>query len=98
MSILIKGVDMPTERESYTITVMYNGTVLDTETGMQVAEAHEVPPHGNLKDADALLKGIANDAIWKHDAMNEYDSGIRTGARTIMRSIRNAPTIVDAEE
>ena len=52
MSILIKGMEMPTERESFTVTIKYNGLVFDTETGMQVAEAQEVPPHGALMDRD----------------------------------------------
>ena len=40
--IYIPCVNMPTERESFNLTIKYNGTVLDTETGMQVAEAHEL--------------------------------------------------------
>lgn len=56
MSIIITGLEMPTERESFNLTIKYNGTVLDTETGIQVAEAHELPPHGRLIDADALTK------------------------------------------
>lgn len=50
MSIIITGLNMPTERESFNLTIKYNGTVLDTETGMQVAEAHELPAHGDLID------------------------------------------------
>lgn len=34
MSIIITGLEMPTERESFNLTIKYNGTVLDTETGM----------------------------------------------------------------
>ncbi len=56
MSIIITGLEMPTERESFNLTIKYNGTVLDTETGMQVAEAYELPPHGRLIDADEVLK------------------------------------------
>lgn len=58
---------------------------------------HEFP-HGRLIDADALIKGIEADAIWKYNAINEYDSGIRAGARAVMRSVRKAPTIVPASE
>ena len=55
MSILIKGIEMPTERESFNLAIKYNGTVLDTETGMQIAEAYELPPHGRLiEEADAI--------------------------------------------
>lgn len=53
-SILIKDIKMPKERESFTVTIKYNGLVFDTETGIQVAEAQEIPPHGRLIDADAL--------------------------------------------
>ena len=56
MSIIITGLEMPTERESFNLTIKYNGTVFDTETGMQVAEAYELQPHGKLIDADVLLK------------------------------------------
>lgn len=55
-SILIKDIEMPKERESFTVTIKYNGTVLDTETGTQVAEAYELPPHGRLGDLDTLYK------------------------------------------
>lgn len=46
MGVYIKGLEMPTERESFNLTIKYNGVVLDTETGMQVAEAYELSPHG----------------------------------------------------
>ena len=54
--ILIKGMEMPKERESFTVTIKYNGLVFDTETMIQVAEAQEVPPHGRCIDVDALTK------------------------------------------
>lgn len=60
MSIIITGLKMPTERESFNLTIKYNGTVLDTETGIQVAEAHELPPHGRMIDADALCDGLVS--------------------------------------
>lgn len=56
MGVYIKGMEMPTERESFNLTIKYNGTVLDTETGMQVAEAHELPPHGRLGDLDEIVR------------------------------------------
>lgn len=58
MSIIITGLEMPSERGSFNLTIKYNGTVLDTETGMQVAEAHELPSHGRLIDADELANSI----------------------------------------
>ena len=91
MSILITDLEMPTERESFNLTIKYNGTVLDTETGIQVAEAYELPPHGRLIDADALMKELEID-----------DSDDRTGAALLMavflEVLKSAPTIIPAEE
>lgn len=56
MSIILNSLNMPTERENFNLTIKYNGIVLDTETGMQVAEAYELPPHGRLIDADKLCE------------------------------------------
>lgn len=53
MSIIITGLEMPKERESFNLTIKYNGLVFDTETGIQVAEAQEIPPHGDLIDLKA---------------------------------------------
>ena len=55
-SILIKDMEMPKERGSFTVTIKYNGLVFDTETGIQVAEAYELPPHGRLIEAEAAKK------------------------------------------
>ena len=99
MSILIKGMEMPTERERFNLTIKYNGTVLDTETGMQVAEAHELPPHGRLIDADALMLKIL-------DYIEEYSDVDEKGWHNLKwcamkeaeMAINNAPTIIEAEE
>ena len=98
MSVLIKGMEMPTEG---TVIAVYkiDGKLYATRgLSGRLCPLVPVPPHGRLIDAEELIKGIEADAIWKHNAINEYDSGIRTGARAVMRSVRNAPTIVPAEE
>lgn len=84
-SILIKDMEMPKERESFNLTIKYNGTVLDTETGMQVAEAYEVPPHGDLIERNKLRE---KEFIHDGDAY----------AVVMSRDIRNAPTIIPSEE
>lgn len=92
MSILITGLEMPTERESFNLTIKYNGTVLDTATGMQVAEAHELPPHGRMIDADKVLDGLThNIGICSLDYLtpNEW---------AIVSWFRDAPTIIPASE
>ena len=79
---------MPTERESFNLTIKYNGTVLDTETGMQVAEAYELPPHGRLIDADALMQGC--ERVQGEYAIREYAFS--------QSAIEAAPTIIPANE
>lgn len=108
MSILIKGIEMPTERESFNLIIKYNGVVLDTETGMQVAEAHELPPHGRLGDLDKLVENI--DGLWDcndlHFQPNDRicDPEDCKGCKwretwdCFRRMVKHAPTIIPAEE
>lgn len=83
--ILIRGMEMPTERQSFTIIIKYNGLVFDTETGIQIAEAYELPPHGRLIDTDAvsLDGGPYEYDEWCKWALDQYQA---------------APTIIPAEE
>ena len=83
--IIIKDMEMPTERESFNLTIKYNGTVLDTETGMQVAEAYELPPHGNLIDKNAI---VLKDGPYEYDEWCEW----------ALRQYQNAPTVIPASE
>lgn len=87
MSILIKGMEMPVERQSFTITIQYNGLVLDSETGIPIGEAYELPPHGRLIDADAICAECRNSA-------EEYD-GIYPDCNYCIA--HGAPTIIEAE-
>ena len=57
----------------------------------------ELPPHGNLKDADAFAIRIEEEAK-KFVAMNEYDSGLRAGYRAAVKTAKLAPTIIEKEE
>ena len=83
--IIIKDMEMPTERESFNLTIKYNGTVLDTETGMQVAEAYELPSHGRLIDKDAI---VLEDGPYDYDEWCEW----------ALTQYQNAPIIVSASE
>ena len=93
--ILIKGMEMPKERESFTVTIKYNGTVLDTETGMQVAEAYELPPHGRLIEDVAVREQIdewldsVGDVVVGH-GLSYYGE--------LLGCIEDAPTIIEAEQ
>ena len=94
--IYIPGMEMPTERESFNLTIKYNGTVLDTETGIQVAEAHKLPPHGRCIDADALEdNNITYYAI--PVLANVTDTTIREAELVIrLKDLDAAPTIIPA--
>lgn len=91
MGLYIKGIEMPTERESFNLTIKYNGTVLDTETGMQVAEVYELPPHGKCIDADALIKKLTLDE-------EDDNSGASLLMAIFIEVLKAAPTIIQAEE
>lgn len=80
-SILIKDIEMPKERESFTVTIKYNGLVFDTETGIQVAEAQKVSPHGRLGDLDAVEEEIRE----------------KTNERFCVNIVHAAPTIIPAD-
>lgn len=89
--VLILGLEMPAERGSFNLTIKYNGTVLDTETGMQVAEAYELPPHGRFGDLDRLAKEVK-------DMAKEFppDSIGAERYRLFAEFIKTAPSIIPA--
>lgn len=61
-----------------------------------------VPPHGRLIDESAIdlskYEKAAHDALHNGKGSILYDSGVLAGARAITRLVRNAPTILEAEE
>ena len=89
MGIYLSDMEMPKERESFTLTIKYNGLVFDTETGIQVAEAQEVPEHGRLIEAEPIMKFI-------QDGLNSGEFGYDT--IKVMAEIYCAPTIISSEE
>lgn len=97
MSVYIKGLEMPTERESFTITIKYNGLVFDAETGIQVAEAHEIPPHGRCIDADAPIE------VWEVKLSDGDSCSFRNIETTVSKFLLShlmgevPPTIIPAE-
>lgn len=96
MSIIITGLEMPTERESFKLTIKYNGTILDTETGMQVAEAHELPTHGRLIDADALRTLYEK---WHSEEQLGVDiDDCHVPIPVIRQNIDDAPTVIPASK
>ena len=75
MSILIKGMEMPTNGELLCINIYPDGKVcidLDLEC-KQIATAVELPPHGRLIDAD-MFNMIAYQGI-PDGRENTFDDG-----------------------
>ena len=77
--------------ESGAITIRINriGEVIPAYsiTGIPVAEAIEIPPHGRLIDADALKRKVY-----------EMDWGTKYYPDKFMDEVVHTPTIIEAEE
>ena len=87
MSILIKGMKMPTARDTLVLVQkggIAGGAAIVYEDEAYVTTAVPVPPHGRLIDADALT-----DNCMKEDGFL---------AEMLFRKVSNAPTIIEAEE
>lgn len=63
MSVLIKGMKLPENRNETIIRIQPNGTILDQYGHHLIIKAVPVPPHVRLIDADAyeaLIRGLGN--------------------------------------
>ena len=101
MSLLIRGMEMP---KNCFICPFKNLEICDEDCPLI-----EVPPHGRLIDADAMLNDLnksADDCIeWKNHAMEEENDEmvIRAEATEIafleiaMRIKREYPTVIEEE-
>ena len=95
MSILIRGMEMPTRGHTITITIVGSGQayVEYFDCRPHVEETIEytavpVPPHGRLIDADMMEKECC------HGCKNEFHKY----ENCIDCVLANAPTIIPAEE
>lgn len=91
MSVYIKGIDMPLNREGCEtiIRIQPDGTVLNLQGIHLYATAIQVPPHGRLIDADAL-ENLHTQLGYKED---KYSFHI-----TARAWVKDALTIIEAEE
>ena len=90
MSIIIKGMEMPTKGNPLTVLVYPDGTA--TWKGREY-EAVELPPHGDLIDRDeaiAVLKGLG-------DRKYRREKGTICEAEKMLQSSVYTPTIITAE-
>lgn len=87
MSVLIKGVEMPTD-EPLLVKINPDGTVSTTaRNNYKKYEAVELPPHGDLIDYNFCLKN--------YELLHDDDGNPVYAVR--MRDINAAPTIIEAE-
>ena len=84
MSVLIKGVEMPTGNDELRLIIHPNGqVVISHKTYYEEAEAVPIPKHGRLIDADALLDGLLFPS-------EQFERGMRG-------LIGDEPTVIPAE-
>lgn len=87
MSVLIKGMEMP-NKKSGAVLIIYPDGKCAVEDGA-ILQAVELPPHGRLIDADALIV----------DLMDRGVEGLQTDDwYEIKQAVEDAPTIVEADE
>ena len=86
MSILIKGMEMPSFGNETIIRIQSGGGILDQYGHHLDCEAVPVPPHGDLIDHDVLRKVmfIGEQCLYSWDEIED--------------AIDSAPTIIPAEE
>ena len=84
MSVLIKGLDMPKDGKCVHLSVRSDGKPITDYTGKWADyEVVEIPPHGRLIDADALMTAEFGGEPYKG---------------SINRVLIQAPTIIPADK
>ena len=90
MSILIKGMEMPTAEQGVRTINIYADGVVTNYAEVTIGKAVPVPPHGRLIDADELvLPPNLND--W--NSVAEYVENIAD----CWKAVDNATTIIPAD-
>lgn len=100
MSIYING-DIRCGVNGYkTLILMQDGSVTD-KVGRTIGKAIEVPPHGALKDADALWGKLKSERALKEHCPKSrsiiYDTGFLAGYRAAAQIASKMPTIIPAD-
>ena len=106
MSVIINGMDMPTNKELW-IRVQPDGKIV-SQTGYVIedASAKQVPPHGRLIDADALRQDLKDSIDECNNWADEVEPNTTMYARISQAlgtfvecslRVKAAPTIIEAE-
>ena len=111
MSVIVKGIfgkEMPMPQEGYVdIRLHFKGGRIECAT-MQTGnppyyatfKVAELPPHGRLIDADALINELASEHVGGLEAIKKYTNADTwtAGLHTAWRTIDDADTIIEAED
>lgn len=100
MSILIRGMEMPTSGQVIAIYKL-QGKFYASANGTELCPLIEIPPHGRLIDADALDIYRREEQAWheyEQNQDNEYFEGVKDGLHEAAKQLSIAPTIIPAEE
>ena len=101
MSILIHGVSIPKDGKVFLIDpwgnvrLYWSKDVLVVGTGLHLCKASELPPHGRLIDADALMAEIRAHDYLLTAMCNSRENGMFTVG--IQQAVDEADTIIPAE-
>lgn len=87
MSILIKGMEMPTDGNETIIRIQPGGIIFDQYGHHLAITAVPVPPHGDLIDRDVAYDKIAEQEGGNYVDMDAVDMGLN-----------ETPVIIPAEE
>ena len=109
MSILIKGMEMPTSCGTCPIRHMVFHVGDECYLGAKITEYQRrpedcplgyVPPHGRLIDADAFAMGVINSFMDCADLFDDANSLAKAAEITdaFVRDINEAPTIIPADK
>jgi len=110
MAILIKGMEMPKNKEGKPlwIGILEDGTVAaPSSSGLLIvyphAKAIELPPHGRLIDADKLLERFAKEQKAADEHGRDFSFSFYSGNEVctewwaVENFVADAPTIIEAE-
>ena len=91
MSVLIRGMKMPTDGNETIIRIQPDGTVLDQYGHYLAIAAVSISKHGRLIDADAVERNLLK--------MQQAQTGpCSHGIRKSRAVLRDAPTVIPATE
>lgn len=99
MSVLIKGMEMPTRNDELRLIIRSNGQVIIShKTHYEEAEAVPVPPHGRLGDLNELERRIKEEGANQAEQYGDRRHPVVMAYGDCFGKVKSAPTIIPASE